>query len=84
MWGQRLARFEITMSTGEKILVDHAAMDIRGLLAELNTSAFLLCSEVSGGTSAPDRDVIVASGEVTVVRRLDMHSTQSSTFRAKR
>jgi hypothetical protein len=79
-----MARFEMTISNGETILVDHAAADMQALLAELMGNAFLLGAEVKVGTAAAPREVIVASRQVTLVRAADSDSRQSSTFRPKR
>lgn len=72
------------MSDGEKILVDHAAAGMKEILAELNSNAFLRFREVRSGTQAPAPEVIMASGQIMVVRPLDGLATQSSTFRPKR
>jgi len=78
-----MARFELTTSSGEKILVDHAAAGMQEFLSELNSSPFVLYNEVKGGSSGAAQ-VIVASGQITLVRPLDDFSTQSTTFRPKR
>ena len=79
-----MARFEMTLSNGEKILVDHTAKDVVAFLSELNCNTFLLLNEVKGGSSTPAREVIVASTQVTLVRPLGAQSLQGSTFRPKR
>ena len=79
-----MARFEMTISNGEKILVDHAATDMRELLSELDGKSFVLLQEVKGGSSTPAREVIVASNQITLVRLLGDLSTQGSDFRPKR
>ncbi len=79
-----MARFEITTIMGEKILVDHPAAGVQEILAELNSNAFLRYTEVRTGTSAPAKELIVASGHIVLVRPLDEFTTQSSTFRPKR
>ena len=79
-----MPRFEMTISNGETILIDHAAADMQGLLAELMGNAFLLAAEVKAGSTAAPREVIVASRQVTLVRAANSDSRQSSTFRPKR
>jgi len=79
-----MARFEMTLSNGEKILVDHAANDMGEILSAVGGSGFLLFSEVKGGSSSPAREVIVASSQITLIRLLGASSTQGSTFRPKR
>jgi hypothetical protein len=72
------------MTGGAKILVDHEADDMSALLSELGANAFVLYREVAGGSLTQARAIIVASGQVAVVRPLDELSTQSTTFRPKR
>jgi hypothetical protein len=82
-WVGEMARFELTTSNGDKILVDHAAVGMQEFLSELNSSPFVLYTEVKGGTPGAAQ-VIVASGQITLVRPLSDLSTQSTTFRPKR
>ena len=80
-----MARFELTISHGEKILVDHAADGMLAILAELEGNRFVLFNEVKGGSAASGREVIVASQQITLVRLLeDQRSTQGSGFKSKR
>jgi len=79
-----MARFEVTLSDGEKILVDHPAGGMDEILSALENKAFLLFSEVQGGSSTPARDVIVASAQVTLIRPLGERSMQGTQFRPKR
>jgi hypothetical protein len=79
-----MARFEVTMSNGEKILVDHGATSMQDILTELGARGFLLFNEVKGGSSAPAREVIVAAAQVALVRPLGDRSMQGSDFRPKR
>jgi hypothetical protein len=79
-----MARFEMTLSSGEKILVDHAATGMGEILSELSSNAFLVYTEVKSGSSGPAQEVIVASSQITLVRPLDELTTQSTTFRPKR
>jgi len=78
-----MARFEMTISNGETILIDFPAADMPELLTELIGSAFLIGTEVKPG-SVLAREVIVASHQVTLARPADADSRQSSTFRPKR
>lgn len=79
-----MARFEMTLSDGEKILVDHPAVGMQEMLSELDAHGFLLFSEIKGGSSTPAREVIVASSQITLVRPLGDQSFQGSNFRPKR
>jgi hypothetical protein len=79
-----MARFEVSISNGEKILVDHPAVDMEEILSALESKAFLIFSEVQGGSNTPARDVIVASAQVTLIRPLGERSMQGTQFRPKR
>lgn len=79
-----MARFEVTTTIGEKILVDHEATGMSEILSELSSNKFLVYREVRPASSTPVREVIVASGHIAIVRPLDGLSTQSTTFRPKR
>jgi hypothetical protein len=79
-----MARFEVTLSDGEKILVDHPAQSMSEILAAVEGKAFLLFSEVKGGSSTPARHVIISSSQVTLIRPLDERSTQGTQFVPKR
>lgn len=79
-----MARFEMTLSAGDKVLVDHAAAGMPELLAELTANAFVLYDEVSAASATAPRPVIVASSQIVMIRLLDGLSTQSTTFRPKR
>jgi hypothetical protein len=74
----------MTLSSGEKILVDHAATGMEEILSELSSNAFLVYTEVKAGSSGTAQKVIVASSQITLVRPLDELTTQSTTFRPKR
>jgi hypothetical protein len=78
-----MARFELSLANGEKILVDHTAGSMAEILTEVDGNGFLLLSEVSGGSSTA-REVIVASGQITLIRLLGDRSMQGSDFRPKR
>jgi hypothetical protein len=79
-----MPRFEMTISNGEKILVDHATAGMQEILSDLEGKGFLLFKEVKGGSSTPAREVIVASSQITLVRPLGDGVTQGSSFQAKR
>lgn len=74
----------MTISNGEKILVDHAASGMQEIPAQIGRDDFPLFSEVQGGSSLPAREVIVASAQITLVRPLGERSMQGSNFRPKR
>lgn len=79
-----MARFEVTLSGGEKIVVDHPATGMAELIADVDGKAFLLLKEITGASAAAARDIIVASRQITMVRPLGDLSTQGSSFRPKR
>ena len=79
-----MARFEMSITGGERILVDHEAPAMQDILKELAGSDFMLFSEVKGGSSTPARDVIVATRQITLIRPLGDRSTQGTDFRPKR
>ena len=79
-----MARFEVTLTTAEKILVDHPAGDMEEILSALLSKPFLMFSEVKGGSSTPAREVIVSSAQVTLIRPLGERSLQGSHFQPKR
>ncbi len=79
-----MSRFEMTISDGEKIIVDHPAPDVPGFLSELASNDFLVLMEIRGGSSGMSQEVIVATRQITLVRSIDADSRQSTTFRPKR
>jgi hypothetical protein len=79
-----MARFELTMSNGETVLIDFPVTDITELRAELVGNTFLVGTEVKVGATTTAREVIVACNQVTLARPADSDSRQSSTFRPKR
>lgn len=79
-----MARFELTISNGETILIDHPAGDMQALLSELTANAFLVGNEIRVGSTTGAREVILATRQVTLARPADSESRQSSTFRPKR
>jgi hypothetical protein len=79
-----MARFEMTISDGEKILVDHPADSMQEFLSELMANDFLLLQELRGVSSGAAQEVIVASRRITLVRAIEGDSRQSTTFRPKR
>ncbi len=79
-----MARFELTMSNGETVLLDHPSGGMEELLTELTANAFLVGNEIKAGSTAPPRDVMLATRQITLIRPADADSRQSSTFRPKR
>jgi hypothetical protein len=79
-----MARFELTITSGEKIVVDHSASGMAELVAEVDGKALLLLTEITGASSGATREIIIASGQVTMIRPLSDQSTQGSNFRPKR
>jgi hypothetical protein len=77
-----LARYEVTLTNGEKVLVDHPAESMDDIIAALDGKAFVPFGEVKVGTSAI-RDILVASEHVALIRPLGDDS-QGSQFRPKR
>lgn len=77
-----MARFEMTISGGEKILVDHPATDMQDMVNDLATNTFILLMEVKGGV--PAKELIVATSKITLIRPLGERSMQGSDFKPKR
>ena len=79
-----MARFEMTMAGGERVLIVHPTGGMEELVTELNSNGFLLLSELRSGSSSAAQQVIVASRHITLVRSVDDESRQNTTFRPKR
>jgi hypothetical protein len=79
-----LSRFEVTMSDGEKVLVEHAAETPEALVDELARRNFLTCGEIKSSGSVAQRDVIIAASQISLIRPLLEGSSQGSNFRPKR
>jgi hypothetical protein len=79
-----MARFEMTLVDGEKILVDHGSSDVEAMARALADQRFLVFSEIRGGGTAAVQKLIVATEQVTVMRPMDAAGTQGSGFRPKR
>ena len=79
-----MARYEVTLASGEKIVIDHGAADVTELLPAVESKQFLLLKEITGASVAAARDIIVASGQITMIRPLSDMSSQGSNFRPKR
>jgi hypothetical protein len=79
-----LSRFEVTMSDGEKLIVEHAAETPEALVEELARHSFLTCGEIKPSGSAAHRDVILAASQISLIRPLLEGSSQGSNFRPKR
>jgi hypothetical protein len=79
-----MARFEVILSSGEKIVVDHPTSSMAELVSEFEGKDFLTLTEIIGASAAGVREIIVASGQITLIRPLSDQSTQGSNFRPKR
>ncbi len=79
-----MARFEVILSNGEKIVVDHSTSGMAEFAAEIGGKNFLTLTEITGASASAAREVIVASNQITLVRPLGDQSTQGSNFRPKR
>ncbi|MYZ46542.1 hypothetical protein [Propylenella binzhouense] len=79
-----MARFELTMASGEKLVVDHPASDMAAMRTHLTAGPFVVFSEIRSGTEGPMKDVIVATGQISILRSLAEGATQGSGFRPKR
>ena len=79
-----MARFELTISGGEKILVDHACAGMEELRKHLDGNEFILFSEVKVGSPTPIREVIISTRQITLLRPVTDGTTQGSSFRPKR
>jgi len=78
-----MARFEMTITNGEKILVEHAAETVQDLATEIEGKAFLVVLEIKTGSSTPTRDLIVATNQIALVRPI-RDGMMGSEFRGKR
>lgn len=80
-----MPRYEMTISGGERIIVDHPGEGMQAFMSDLQTSDFLLLKEIRGvSATGAQHELIVASRQVTLVRSVDSDSRQSTTFRPKR
>lgn len=79
-----MARYEVTLASGEKIVVDHGAVGVTELLLAVESKQFLLLKEITGASVSAAREIIVASGQITMIRPLSETSSQGSNFRPKR
>lgn len=79
-----MARFELTVSGGEKLLVEHPSAAMAELIAHLADSSFVLFHEVKVGSHVPLREVIISTRQITLLRPLADGTTQGSSFRPKR
>ena len=79
-----MARFEVSLASGEKIVVDHAAPSMGDFLTEVDGKAFTLFTEITGAAAGASREIILASNQITMIRPLSEQSTTASNFRPKR
>ena len=79
-----MARFEVTISSGEKIVIDHNVTGMAELAAEIEGKQLLLSTEITGASSGAARDILIAGRQITMIRPLSDQSTQGSNFRPKR
>jgi hypothetical protein len=79
-----MARFEVTIASGEKVVIDHGATGMAELSAEIEGKEFLLFTEITGASTGASRDILVVSSQITMIRPLSDQSTQGSNFRPKR
>ena len=79
-----MSRFEVTLASGEKIVVDHASPAMSNFLAEVDGRVFVLFKEITGAAAGASREIILATRQITMIRPLSEQSTQGSNFRPKR
>ncbi len=79
-----MARFELTIVGGEKILVDHPIPAMDDMRAHLEDSGFVVFREVKAGATGPLKEVIIATAQISLLRPLPDGSTQGSNFQPKR
>ena len=79
-----MARFELTLSNGEKMVAEHRSTGIDKFLTEVEANAFLLVTEIRSGSQTPPKEVMVATRPITLIRTSEEGSMQGSNFRAKR
>lgn len=78
-----MARFEITINNGEKILVEHPSTSFDELALEFSTNPLMLFKEIKPGSSVPPIDVMVKTSEIALVRPIG-EGMMGSQFRGKR
>ena len=76
-----MARYELTLTGGEKILADHPAESMDEIISALEGKAFVAFAEVKVGSGG--RDVLISTEHVALIRPLGVES-QGSQFRPKR
>ncbi len=79
-----MSRYEVTMSDGEKLIVEHGAETLDALVDELSRRNFLPCGEIRSSGSAAHRDIILAASQISLIRPLLEGTSQGSNFRPKR
>ena len=79
-----MARYELTLSNGEKMVAEHPSPSIDRLLIEVEANAFILVAEIKSGSTSLPKEVLVATRQITLIRTLDEGSMQGSGFKAKR
>jgi hypothetical protein len=79
-----LSRFEVTMSDGEKLIVEHGSETLEALVEALANRNFLACGEIKASGSAAHREIIIAASQISLIRPLLEGSSQGSNFRPKR
>jgi hypothetical protein len=79
-----LSRYEVTMSDGEKLVVEHGAETLDALVQDLSRGPFVACGEIRSSGSAAQRDIVLAASQISLIRPLLEGSSQGSNFRPKR
>ncbi|MGQ7791805.1 hypothetical protein ACUN0C_05275 [Faunimonas sp. B44] len=79
-----MARFELTMTGGEKLVVDHPAATMTEMRTFLAGGLFVVFGEIRVGGHPPLQDIIVATRQISLLRPLLEGATQGSGFRPKR
>ncbi|MBK1623057.1 MULTISPECIES: hypothetical protein [Afifella] len=79
-----MARFEVTMSSGDKLLIEHDIASVEEMRLVLEKTDFLATKEVRLGAPGTLPDVVLSTRHMMLLRPLAEGATQGSSFRPKR
>ncbi len=79
-----MARYELTMFGGEKLLIDGAIEEMEHMRVHLVGTGFVLFKEIKAGSTVPPREVVISTSQIALLRPLPEGSTTGSNFKPKR